>query len=204
MALLLEKMGYEDIRLSGRRDWKGKNREGGYDLEAGQPVGPGGTLGRRRVLIQLKQFDEHQPVHHRTVDQLRGACLRVGASECLLVTTGPLAPSVDRSPLRLFEPTVAPVRFVDGDALIDRMLVHRIGVWEEPGEGREAPARFGIDGAFFDDLQHAHPGNSREDYLQHASEPQFLLTVEVQPFGKGILRKPRKDSRTARANSSSR
>lgn len=207
MALLLEKMGYEDVRLSGRRDWKGKNRSGGYDLEAVLPVGPGGTLGRRRVLVQLKQFDGHQPVHHRAVDQLRGACLRVGAGECLLVTTGPLAPSVDRSPLRLFEPTVAPVRFLDGDALAERMLIHRIGIWEEPGEDPEAPARFGIDEAFFADLQRTHAGNSREDVHCPATEPRFLVTVQIHPLSKGMAVtgvKPRRTVATTRTNAPSR
>jgi hypothetical protein len=200
MALLLIRMGYEDVRLAGRTDWKGKNKEGGYDLEANLPVGPGGALGRRRVLVQVKQFDTHQAVHHRTVDQLRGACLRVGAGECLLVTTEPLAPSVDRSPLRLFEPTVAPVRFLPDDALLERMLVHRVGVFEEPGDSPDKPARYGVDEAFFDGLECNHAGNSREEASKQATDLRLLVTVQVRSLGKAMPVKSRRTNPASQGN----
>ena len=91
--MLLEALGYEDARPTGRRAWKGYNRPGGggYDLEA---VLPGG-MAPRRVVAQIKQFDA-LAVHQRSVDELRGACLRAGAAEALLVTTSAFSDVVRR------------------------------------------------------------------------------------------------------------
>ena len=71
LCLLLARLGYEDARPAGRTRWKGHNREGGYDIEAWLPVG----ITRRRVVVQAKQFDA-RPVFQRSVDELRGTCLR--------------------------------------------------------------------------------------------------------------------------------
>ena len=81
---LMDALGYEDAHLAGRREWKGYNRPGGggYDLEATLP----GGMAPRRVIAQIKQYDT-LAVHQRSVDELRGACLRAGAAEGLLVTT---------------------------------------------------------------------------------------------------------------------
>ncbi len=134
LCRLLQALGYQNVHLVGRREWKGYNKPGGggYDLEATLPGSllPG-SPSTRRVIVQIKQFDGLR-VHQRSVDELRGTCLRVGAAEALLITTsafskvvraGTAAPSGAGSP-------VAPVRLMDGEELIALLIRHRLGVKE--------------------------------------------------------------------------
>ncbi len=134
LCRLLQALGYQDVHLSGRREWKGYNKPGGggYDLEATLP-GPvlPGSLSPRRVIAQVKQFDGLR-VHQRSVDELRGTCLRLGAAEAMLITTsafskvvraGAAAPGGASSP-------IAPVRLMDGDELIALLIRYRLGVKE--------------------------------------------------------------------------
>lgn len=189
---LLERMGYEDVRLSGRRDWRGRNAGGGYDLEAFLPCG----IGRRRVIVQVKQYDS-QLIFQRSLDELRGATLRSGASEALLITTGRFAPSVGVLSGAWSLPSVAPVRLLDGEALFDLMATHLIGVFEEPGGTADEPTVLGIDEAYFGDLNDSHPGNGPSDYDKEHAKPNFLVTVEVRPLAKTKASKA-PQARTAR------
>ena len=145
VCVLLETLGYEDARPAGRREWKGYNRPGGggYDLEASLP----GGLAARRVVAQIKQFDA-LTVHQRSVDELRGACLRAGAAEALLVTTSAFSDVVRRQGAPS-EPAVAPVRLIDGQELLGLLIRHRLGVrGRVPGGTRHLE----IDEAFFEGL----------------------------------------------------
>ena len=134
LCRLLQALGYQDVHLAGRREWKGYNKPGGggYDLDATLPgsLWPG-SLSARRVIVQIKQFDGLH-VHQRSVDELRGTCLRVGAAEALLITTsafskvvraGAATPGSASSP-------VAPVRLMDGEELTALLIRHRLGVKE--------------------------------------------------------------------------
>jgi hypothetical protein len=153
---LLAELGYEDARPAGRTDWKGRNRDGGYDVEAWLP---GGVGGQRRVVVSCKQFDV-LPVYQRQADELRGAALRAGAAEAVLVTTSAFSPvmkNTNSGPAA----ALTPVRLVDGEALLDLMLARRVGVWEEPGGSADEPARRGVDRAFFDALERDYPGTGR-------------------------------------------
>lgn len=145
IAQLLTKMGYVDVALAGRTDWVGRRMDGGCDLVAFQPV-PGG---KRRVIVQVKQYRE-RPVYRRAVDELRGVCLRAGASEAILITTSSFSPLLDKS--RLSSALVAPVRLIDGEQLADLMVLHQVGSWEEPPTSPDEPASFGVDESFFTDL----------------------------------------------------
>jgi len=153
-CVLLEALGYEDARPAGRREWKGYNRPGGggYDLEA---VLPGG-LAPRRAVAQIKQFDR-LAVHQRSVDELRGACLRAGAAEALLVTTSAFSDVVRKqaaSPDRAGA-LVAPVRLIDGQELLGLLIRHRLGVRERMGvheRVRGGTRRLEIDEVFFESL----------------------------------------------------
>ena len=154
VCALLETLGYEEARPTGRRAWKGYNRPGGggYDLEA---VLPGG-LAPRLVVAQIKQFDR-LAVHQRSVDELRGACLRADAAEALLVTTSAFSDVVRRqaaSPDRA-DKLIAPVRLIDGQELLGLLIRHRLGV-RESFEVREraqgGTRRLEIDEAFFGSL----------------------------------------------------
>jgi restriction endonuclease Mrr len=150
VALLLEKMGYDEVRPAGRADWKGRNRHGGCDLTAAVRVGPY----RRLVVAALKQFGTDLPVFNRTVDELRGVCLRAGASEALLVTTSSFSPSIRREVVQ--QAPVAPVRLLDGEALLDLLVRHRVGVCGDEGAGGMS-----IDATFFDALERNSRGNAR-------------------------------------------
>jgi hypothetical protein len=153
MAILLESLGYEEVQLAGRTERIGHNRDGGCDLTAWLP----GGLGRRRVVVQVKQYDGERLIFRRSVDELRGVCLRANAAEALLLTTGALAPSLSSPKGTPYEEDATgpflPVRLVDGDTLVSLMISHRIGTWEEAGENADQPARRGIDVSFFESLE---------------------------------------------------
>ena len=158
-CVLLEAIGYEDARPAGRREWKGYNRPGGggYDLEAALP----GGLTPRRVVAQIKQFDQ-LAVHQRSVDELRGACLRAGAAEALLVTTSAFS-AVVRKQAAAPDPSgtlVAPVRLIDGQELLGLLIRHRLGVRESvdvQARLRGGMRRLEIDEAFFQSLTDQKP-----------------------------------------------
>jgi len=148
VCALLEAVGYEDARPAGRCEWKGYNRPGGggYDLEATLP----GGLALRHVVAQIKQFDG-LGVHQRSVDEVRGAALRAGAAEALLITTSSFSNVVRKraaspDPLAAL---VAPVRLIDGVELLGLLIRHRLGVRESR---RSGTVRLEIDDAFFSDL----------------------------------------------------
>ena len=150
LCVLLEDLGYEEARPAGRQEWKGYNRPGGggYDLEA---VLPGG-LAPRLAVAQIKQFDGLN-VHQRSVDELRGACLRRGAAEAVLITTSAFSQVVleRAAELGASGTLVAPVRLIDGKELLGLLIRHRLGVREidvrERAHGRVC--RLEVDEAFF-------------------------------------------------------
>lgn len=153
LCVLLEALGYEEARPAGRQEWKGYNRPGGggYDLEA---ILPGG-LAPRLAVAQIKQFDGLN-VHQRSVDELRGACLRRGAAEAVLITTSSFSQVVRKhaaEPVASGTP-VAPVRLIDGKELLGLLIRHRLGVreinrWERAHGGAY---RLEVDEAFFQDM----------------------------------------------------
>ena len=137
LTRLLERVGYEDVRPAGRTSLKGYNRPGGggWDLSATLPAG----VGSRRIIVRLKHSPrEHlgpdaKPVHQRCADELRGACLRAGAAEGLLVATGDFSLTARRLAAQdrpVGHSGVAPVRLVDGEELVEMLMAHRVGVRE--------------------------------------------------------------------------
>ncbi len=161
MADLLTALGYEDVQLSGRTNWKGRNAHGGYDLMALLPSPPG----RRRVIAQVKQYPPERLLFQRSIDELRGACLRTGASEAMLITTSGFSPTL-RPPLLASTP-LAPVRLIDGEGLIGLLIRHGIGVKEAPH-----PC---LDTAYFERLQSHFPGSGRPLY----DTCSFLVTLSL-------------------------
>lgn len=197
VARLLEKAGYRDVSpVSGRNHFAGRNTRGGCDLAAYLPAGPH----RRFVAVSLKQYDK-EPVYRRAVDELRGLCLRTGAAEGLIVTTSSLSGAVEKE--RVQNAPVAPVRFFDGETLLDLLILHRLGV-------TGSDHTLSLNRAFFADLVRGAAGNAR---AQHAGkrqkqailsaagkagvppappvtgpgagepEPRFTVTVSVTPVG---------------------
>lgn len=170
ITLLLDRMGYENIMLSGRTGWVGRNADGGYDLLAELPV-PGGA---RRVVIQVKQYSADRPIFRRTVDELRGVCLRAGASEAILITTSTFSETLDAK--RLSSAPLVPVRLIGGSQLADLMALHRVGIWEEAPASVNVPARRGMDVTFFDDLEASYNGVARPGAQDQVSF-SFSLTI---------------------------
>ncbi len=195
LCLLLARLGYEDAEVAGRTRWKGHNREGGYDIEAYLPAG----VGRRKVIVQIKQFDT-LPVYQRSIDELRGTCLRAGATEALLITTSTFSAVVLRR-AGTVGVQIAPVRLVDRAELLDLLILHRVGVWEEVGdEGADRNegmtnrgtagqrGRIGLDSDFFVDLARRYAGNGRRSLSQPlpgTETPHRLLTIQVDLRGVG-------------------
>ncbi len=152
---LLTAEGYRNIRLAGRAWYRGRNKEGGYDLEASLPSKPSNRthpakVGRpphQKVIVQIKQFAPDLRVYVRTFDELRGACLRTGAAEALLVTTSAFSPTLRKiaAALCLHSNVLAPVHLIDGDELVDRLIHQKIGIYEEGGDCT-------VDEAYFDHL----------------------------------------------------
>ena len=165
MSDLLERLGYDEVELAGRLDWKGRNKDGGYDLvaltadrfSALAAIGATAPKPRRTVIVQLKQYGPDLLVHQRSVDELRGACLRVGASEGLLITTSGFSNVVQERAAVLAREKVplAPVQLVDGSALLRALVSHRIGVKED------VTSVLSLDAAYFDILAETSPGNAR-------------------------------------------
>ena len=162
LCVLLEALGYEEARPAGRQEWKGYNRPGGggYDLEA---ILPGG-LAPRRAVAQIKQFDGLN-VHQRSVDELRGACLRRGAAEAVLITTSAFSQVVLKRATELGASgtQVAPVRLIDGKELLGLLIRHRLGV-RETSVHKRAPGgayRLEVDEAFFQDMGASKAGGGQ-------------------------------------------
>jgi restriction endonuclease Mrr len=181
VADLLEKSGYADVHLSSRKDWRGRNGKdgsGGFDLTARLTVG--GVA--RRILVQAKQFDDSQRVFLSQVDALRGVCLRTGATEGLLLTTGPVSARIPRQ--LLAAASFAPIRVIDGEELLDLLITHRLGVWQEADE----EGGYGVDDDYFQALQAAPDGNSRADCVPakdaaiSPSTSEFIVRVAVTPI----------------------
>jgi restriction endonuclease Mrr len=115
---LLASMGYTSVRLLGRRHWRGRTEYGGADLSA-QWAEPGGAA----ALVQVKRYA--RPVSRRFVDELRGAILRQGFPQGVLVTTGEIAlkarDAADSYPGR-------PIRLIDGAEFARLLIQAGIGV----------------------------------------------------------------------------
>ena len=149
--------------------------------------------------MQSKQFDT-LPVYQRSVDELRGTCLRAGAEEALLITTSAFSPVVLQNAETSAAP-VAPVRLLAGEELLDLLILHRLGVWEEVGrtESRmagdapcltsNAPCRIGVDTTFFEELSRTYPGNRRSVPICAGSEEPSLLLLTVRLTLPGVARK---------------
>lgn len=159
VARLLECRGRANMRPMGREGFVGRNRSGGWDMEANLPAPSELTGGlsqartpfnshtphRARCLIQVKQFDQ-LAVQQRTVDELRGCCLRAGAGQGLILTTSRFSPvaqaAAEASPL-------APITLIDGARLVALLLQHKLGVRQGPDGG------WRIDPEFFRKLKKA-------------------------------------------------
>jgi hypothetical protein len=169
---LLSAQGYTRVLPAGRERWKGRNSAGGWDIEAELETR---LTGRLRAIAQVKQFDT-LPVQQRSVDELRGVCLRAGAHQALLVTLSTFSSVAEQA--AQVERRIAPVRLIDGEALLDLLLTHGIGVKSE-GDGL-AP-----DDGYFDRLCERFSGPGRERRRAHVPPAQPPRTAALPPMAHG-------------------
>jgi hypothetical protein len=114
LARLLGRLGYEETRLMGVTEGRGRNAYGGFDLQATSRHG----LSRSLLLAQVKQY--RRPVPRSFVDELRGAMLRLGAQQGILLTTATFSPAAREAAASAQH--ALPIRLVEGDELIRLLL----------------------------------------------------------------------------------
>ncbi|BDI34146.1 hypothetical protein CCAX7_61970 [Capsulimonas corticalis] len=156
---LMEAMGYADVAATGRTRRRGHNSDGGADLVAWLQAG----VTRFRIVAQAKQLTE--PVQKRSVDELRGAALRLDARQGLILTTAGVSP-VARAAAASVPAT--PIRLIDGTELAGLMVRHGIGVIRDAG------------GAALDEGYWKSISSSRQAY---AAAPTKAGEAEAGPDG---------------------
>ena len=162
IARLLERQGYRQVRLLGRKEFVGRNRSGGWDLEAIAPRQQAMSTGEAgsRCIIQVKQFDE-LAVQQRTVDELRGCILRAGAGLGVLITTSRFSPVAQEAAQAS---SLAPVVLLDGKELLSLLIQQRLGVGQKPN------SKWAVDPEFFRSIREVEPGNVREAGVKRAAK----------------------------------
>ena len=126
VAQLLESLGGQNVHLLGRDGFVGRNRGGGWDLEATLPPSEpfGSSQPGVQCIIQVKQFSD-LAVQQRSIDELRGCCLRAGAGQGLIVTTSHFSPVAHRAAAAS---VLAPITLIDGETLVELLAWHGMGV----------------------------------------------------------------------------
>ena len=178
VAMLLDKLGYQDIQPAGRTDWKGRNRAGGIDLTASYVS----AAGKRSIAFQLKQFHPTQRLFQRAVDELRGVCLRQGAAEGMLITTSGYSPTITGT-----QGTVAPLYLMGGEELALLLRQYRIGITKD---GK-------IDEGFFKRLERESRGNrpgvpmkEKPDQVKGKYGGDLVVTVFLRQNRSLLRRRP--------------
>lgn len=134
VARLLRVCGYGDVQVL-------EGCKGGADLSASTSSGLSQTV----TLVQAKQY--RSPVSRRFVDELRGAMLRTGAQQGVLLTTSTFYLPAYRA---MWKDCPLPVRLVDGPELLSLLLTHGLGVTTS------AAGRLKIDHGYFAQLALDH------------------------------------------------
>jgi len=150
IAELLQRLGYSETQIkrpahcasTGKRraSRKGRNRHGGLDLQACNRS----NITQALVLVQVKQYS--RPVSRRFVDEIRGAMLRNGAQQGLLITTSTFSRTAHDAAA---ENPLMPITLLDGEQLLNLLFAQRLGVRHE---------QWNIDHGCFDRfMQHNEP-----------------------------------------------
>jgi restriction endonuclease Mrr len=169
---VLTAAGYENVQARGRTRFLGKNQSGGIDLTATLSS----HLGIRTVIAQLKQLGPDVAVAQRYVDELRGVCLRTGAAEALLITTGVFANRARENAARTAHSPVAPVRLLNGESLVRLAVQHSIGVTTKTIKGSEEKT---MDGAYFAALEECFAGKVVQARVRR--KPALSQSPSTQP-----------------------
>ncbi len=162
IARLLERQGYRHVRQIGRRGFIGRNRSGGWDLEATSPGQKAMNAGQAgpQCIIQVKQFDE-LAVQQRTVDELRGCILRAGVGLGVIITTSRFSPVAQEAAQASL---LAPVVLLDGKELVSLFIQQKLGVRLKPN------GKWTIDPEFFRSIREVEPGHAQEAGAKKAAK----------------------------------
>jgi restriction endonuclease Mrr len=120
MKRMLYRSGYLAVQPTGRKHKRGKTRHGGLDLTARSMT----ELASSLTLVQLKQY--RRTVSRRFVDELRGAMLRRGADQGLLLTLSRFSKVAHQAAT---DSSIAPIRLIEGEEILDLLFAYRIGVF---------------------------------------------------------------------------
>ena len=173
VARLLEGLGYANVEAMKPMHGKGKGRNahGGYDLRMYLPT----RLTRGLVIAQVKQYRETVP--RSFVDELRGAMLRLGASQGLLVTTGAFSASaIEAAQAAQY---AAPVRLMDGQELARLLRDHPRALDSVPSPTPATIAPI--------PTSRLRPISREEGERRHH---EFLDGLGAPPDGKALIRTP--------------
>lgn len=124
VMFLLRRLRYSKVEILGRRWLRGRTRIGGADIAATVESPAASAL----MLVQVKRYS--RDVSRRFVDELRGAMLRLNASQGLMITTGSFAAEAQRA-AREF--SGRPITLLDGPALARLMDSSGLGVTNVDG-----------------------------------------------------------------------
>ena len=113
VKLLLEEMGYENVKVTSPVSDKGVDVTA--DLELG--------ISRVREVIQVKR--QKSNVNRTVLDSLRGSLHRFDAVRGTIITTGGFAKG---SKDAAFEKGAAPITLIDGERLLDLLIEKNIGI----------------------------------------------------------------------------
>lgn len=178
VARVLHGQGAAHIYPTGRHGFVGRNRAGGWDLEADlintqeKPFQAAHRLQHHtKCLVQVKQF-EQLSVQQRTVDELRGCCLRAGAGQGMIVTTSFFSPVAEAA---AEASVLAPITLIDGEYLLTLMLRHKLGVQE------------GRDGLWRIDTEFFHQMTEKQYAAEKIAERAAKHTSKLSAHGKASV-----------------
>ncbi len=145
VAILLRTRGYRDVRIVGRKSWRGRGQMGGADLACRYRT----LVDEGSVLVQVKAYG---PVQRRFVDELRGVLLREDCGSGIVFTTRRFSKEAKRA---AGARVGLPVALIGGGGLARMLVASRIGVRRDPLS--PFPSRLVVDDLFFESLQDKYP-----------------------------------------------
>lgn len=113
IKLLLERMGYEDVKVTMPSNDKGVDVIG--DIQVG--------ISRRREVVQVKRHKGN--ISRPVLDSLRGSLHRFDGVQGTIITTGGFAKGAENAAV---EKGAAPITLIDGERLLDLLEEFEIGV----------------------------------------------------------------------------
>ena len=160
IARLLSSCGYAEVQVLA-------GSQGGADISASSSNG----LSRAVTLVQAKQY--RRPVSRRFVDELRGAMLRTGAQQGILLTTSTFYVPTYRA---VWKECPLPVRLVDGAEVLDLLISHRLGV------NTSIRGRVKLDRKYFEQLRREHGSGPRPQQRPHTAPKAASRGGERRPW----------------------